>query len=102
MANARDFSDGLDKIIPYKRQRPGRLGEPIARPGIAGGIGVGEPDDEGDGIDSPLSETSRVHLSAPKTITSTDGLFVIEYAPVIQINMADASNRSVVFNYAEE
>lgn len=53
------------------------------------------------GIKSPLTETdnTRTYYGTPQTLTSSDGLFVLEWYAVSQITMTDADVRELKFVY---
>jgi len=56
----------------------------------------------GPGIASPLTETAyadRTWHAAVHTLTSTDGLFTIEYSCLESLTMTDANNSQVVLQF---
>jgi hypothetical protein len=52
-------------------------------------------------IKSPLTETAgtRTYHATPKTITSSDGLFVLVYRNTYAVSTIDAGGNAVVFVY---
>lgn len=58
-----------------------------------------------DGIASPLTEqdyAARTWHGATHTLTSTDGLFTIEYVCLESVTLLDANSAQVVMQYEDE
>ncbi len=102
MANSAELIRALNQMRRQERART-RLGVAGERPAIAARMGVGEASaDDDTGIASPLSENARTYSATVQTITSADGLFSLDYAPVTDIAMVDAQGRVVDFVYTDE
>lgn len=97
------LAEALRKLQPIKRGR-GRLKPPAEREAIAASVATIYPStgNVGSGIASPLTEDDTLReYHALDSITSSDGLFVIEFYPYSKRVFDDANSEQVVFNLAE-
>lgn len=99
-----DIKKELNTLVSVRRKVSKRSGITVRPPRDSqpATVGVGlltSGSGSGSGIDSPLTETSRV--SSTRTITDSTGVFSVEVAFPTQIVMKDSSDREVVFNYAQ-
>ena len=78
--------------LPDKQARPSIVAKAgYGKRGGAGGAGAGN------GIDSPLTEQTktRKYFEAVRELTSSDGLFVLEYRNVLSLTTRDVVGREV-------
>lgn len=92
------------RALVRPRRALDRLPPSPPREAIAARTGIGEPKGLGAGIASPLVEPDylrREYYETPQYFTSSDGLFVIEQAPIFRVYMVDANGEEVVLEFAE-
>lgn len=98
------LQDDLKSVVSDGRAAK-RLPSAPARTAIGPGTGLARDSAAaGGGIASPLTEpdyTAR-EWHPVQTITSTDGLFVLEVSYLKAVSMLDAADRAVVFNFADK
>lgn len=98
------FSD-LERL-QRKKRGTGRLDPADTRGALPASSGIGYPgasSETGGGtgaLASPLTETGRT-LHPPHTVTSSDGLFSLEFYPVNTITFEDTNAAEVQFVLAE-
>ena len=95
----------LNRLIPQKRGK-GRLPaadnrDPIPASKSRGKRSVGGG--SGGGITSPLTEQAGKRTNhANRTLTSSDGLFVIVYQPIKSAQFVDGDGNAVTVTYVDE
>jgi len=104
---AKTLTDDLRRIVLKRTRGKGFLTTAILRGPIPSSIGealgVDETDATGGGIVSPLTEIEGMRqYHAEQSITSSDGLYVIVYAPIKTAYFRDAAGQSIVVNYTAE
>lgn len=91
----------INKLIPQPAKN--KLPDQPAAASIDAKTGVASfPEveaDNGSGIDSPLTEVSRVTVE--QSVTDATGVFTVLFNIPVSITMTDASDRTVIFNYDE-
>lgn len=88
------LTDNADTVSKLPEQVPAQT--------IGSALGVASfssNDDDGQGVDSPLTEQSRIEVSAEKF--DQFGVWSILETNVTQITMLDASQREVIFNFID-
>ena len=103
--SSQDIKTAIQRLA---EKRPGvvALDAAAAPPPVSEKTGLGSAartdTSGGQGIASPLTETAyadRTWHAAVHTLTSTDGLFTIEYSCQESLTMTDANNSQVVLQF---
>lgn len=96
-----DISDQLRRLLPQKNGK-GRLPPAKPRNALPESRGEALPIKRSQSIASPLTEAADVRVyAAPVTLTTADGLFVVELEPVYSTQFIDANGEAVVVVYDE-
>jgi hypothetical protein len=71
------------------------------RGAITAKVQIGKRTASGTGVSSPITETagSREYHPTVRSMTSSDGLFVIEYQAVWKISTVDGDGKAILFVY---
>ncbi len=93
----------INKLIPSRARGKKRLAPLGGSRSIAASRGIGMLSGAANsgGIASPLTEVAgqRTHHTTARSLTSSDGLFVLTYYNLKTIRFLDAKGRAVIFNY---
>lgn len=99
----------INALVEPRRSDQEALPPAKPRPAIPAGLGVGRvirkpgTPEAGAGIASPLTEPdySTRTWHAPVSVTSTDGIWVIQFEHVATVDMTDANDQSVQLIFDE-